>query len=219
MDGMIFGRWRVLCQASDRDGDQVFWKCRCECGTEKVLAGGWLRSGDTKSCGCLRKERMQKLNFKHGHGRHLLRSVFKNIIDRCENENNKSYKDYGLRGISVCDEWRDSYISFFEWALKTGYEHGLEIDRIDNNNGYSPENCRFTTKTNNIKNQRTIIASNTSGYRGVSKIHKTEKYVAYAKSNGEWFYLGRHKTAKEAAMVRDEFVIKNILGLPLNFPR
>lgn len=129
----------------------VAWLCKCDCGNEKVVSGGSLRSGNAKSCGCLSFEKI----YKHGGSYDKLYSVWNGIKQRCNNEKSNAYKNYGGRGISVCDEWENSYVAFRDWAISNGYVEGLEIDRIDNNGNYCPENCRVITHKEQQSNKRT----------------------------------------------------------------
>ena len=91
---------------------------------------------------------------KHGDSYTRLYSVYQSIIDRCYNINNKRFNDYGGRGIDVCDEWKNNYIAFKEWAISNGYQEGLSIDRIDNDMGYSSSNCRWVTRKTQQNNTR-----------------------------------------------------------------
>lgn len=110
-------------------------------------------SGDIKSCGCLRKEVTSKLNKKHGQAGTRLHHIWIGMKQRCSNPKHKSYADYGGRGIKVCAEWED-FKNFYGWAINNGYQDGLEIDRIDNNEDYRPDNCRWVTRKVNSRNRR-----------------------------------------------------------------
>lgn len=154
--GNRYGKLLVL-EYAGSNGKRSLWRCVCDCGNECVKNGTDLQSGGTKSCGCYRAEACRK-NFKrHGDSKTVLFRKWQHMIYRCYYNNNHSkwYKD---KGITVCQEWLNSFEEFRDWALSNGYEEGLTIDRIDNSLGYCPENCRFVTnlvqennRTNNIR--------------------------------------------------------------------
>lgn len=153
--GQRYGRLVVI-EFSHCRNKKRFWKCRCDCGNEVVVSRMQLRNGDTKSCGCLHKERSSengKKNKKHGWSKHSLFNVHQGMIRRCEDFACKSYGYYGGRGIKVCNEWHDIE-TFVEWAMNNDYKKGLEIDRIDNNGHYEPSNCRWVTHKENGNNKR-----------------------------------------------------------------
>lgn len=167
--GSKIGRWKVLSEErfKRRNGKSVkAWKCVCDCGTEKVIIQYNLKSGMSKSCGCIISDNMRakqkRRNTEDGREKpHFaddrLRRILVAMKNRCSNQKSKNYKKYGAKGIKVCDEWNKSYWNFREWALQNGYKDGLTIDRIDNTLGYGPDNCRWCTyleqnnnKTNNV---------------------------------------------------------------------
>ena len=117
------------------------WRCKCDCGNEINVVRGSLTSGNTRSCGCLREDTCTK---HHGTGTRLYQT-YRNMINRCYRADTDSYYLYGARGIGVCDEWRNDFNKFREWALSHGYEEDLTIDRLDNDKDYCPENCKWST--------------------------------------------------------------------------
>ncbi len=145
-----FGMLKVKSKVGKNKKGYIVWSCLCECGNTVEVRSDHLRSGNTKSCGCLRSV----TNTKHGQSKHKLYGVWRGIKQRCYYPKHDSFKNYGARGITMCNEWRDSFKEFFEWSIKNGYAENLEIDRIDNDSGYSPENCRYITKSENCKNRR-----------------------------------------------------------------
>ena len=134
---------------------ETMWKFLCDCGNETIANGSHVRKGKIMSCGCyvlkVNSERMKNNLFglKHGLTTHPLRAIRKSMIDRCYNPKNKFYKNYGKRGVMVCDSWLNSLEEFHEWALSNGWVKGLSIDRIDNNGNYTPQNCHWITISEN----------------------------------------------------------------------
>lgn len=147
----------VVLGLSRRTPQKYFVWCQCDCGNVKEFCTSDLVSGRVHSCGCFAKE----ILVKRGENKikeKKLHEVFLSIKQRCNNPRSKSYKNYGGRGIKVCDEWGDrkfGYRRFEKWALGNGYREGLSIDRIDNDKGYSPENCRWADWKTQSNNKRT----------------------------------------------------------------
>ena len=125
-------------------------KCVCGCVFETILAH--IRAGKTVSCGCYNKARARGT---HNLSRTNIYYVWMNMRCRCRNRKNAEYKNYGGRGISVCEEWQNDFMSFYNWAITNGYKKGLTIDRVDNDGNYEPSNCRFVTNKKNNRNKRT----------------------------------------------------------------
>lgn len=137
------------------NGKPMFWLCECDCGNRVSVRAYDVRSGNTKSCGCFKRRKAKELPTTHGESKTKLYGVWNAMMARCYNPNVDRYPRYGARGIKVCDEWLHNYVAFRDWALSNGYTDGLTIDRIDVNGNYCPENCRWVTKADQMKNTST----------------------------------------------------------------
>lgn len=151
--GDRFGRLVAKRRIRRADG-KSYWVCLCDCGNYCTVEQYSLHTGNTKSCGCLQKERASEAKRLHGMSNTRIHAIWSGIITRCTNKNRKSYKDYGERGIKMCDEWRDDFLSFYNWSMANGYDDSLTIDRIDVNGNYEPSNCRWIPKGEQSKNTR-----------------------------------------------------------------
>lgn len=161
MVGKKFGRLTVLEYAGVAGRRRTMWKCQCDCGNIVKVEGTHLRDGHTKSCGCLNKELIGNLNYKIGLSGTKLYYSYRNMVNRCTREDDGGFKDYGGRGIVVCQEWlgENGFVNFANWALSHGYKDELTIDRKDNDKGYSPDNCRWVDRyvqANNKRNNRFV---------------------------------------------------------------
>ena len=156
LTGQIFGRLTVIDFAYTSKGRKAYWNCLCECGKRTVVSGDKLRSGRTKSCGCLQDELRKKgLNHRtHGMTNTKLYVIWCNMKARCYSENCDMYYNYGGRGIRVCDEWRNSFKNFAEWAFSSGYTNGLSIERKNVDGNYEPNNCLWIPLREQAFNQR-----------------------------------------------------------------
>lgn len=135
--------------------------CLCDCGkTTNVMLNALTSKNPTLSCGCLAIETSQIVNKKHGLKDHNLYRKFYGMKTRCYNAKDEHYKDYGGRGIRICDEWLNDFQSFYDWAMANGWQQGLDIDRINNDGNYEPSNCHFVTTLVNNHNRRNSKLSN-----------------------------------------------------------
>lgn len=170
--GQRFGRLTVL-EFVPNDKPKTCWKCQCDCGNTIIAQLSNLKNGHTKSCGCLNKETTKEMFTKHSLRNTRLYGIWNQMKNRCYNKNTRSYKNYGGRGITVCDEWRNDFKAFYDWAMTNGYTDELSIDRIDVNGNYEPNNCRWVDMKTQCRNKRNNAVVEYQG-RKVSLIESSE---------------------------------------------
>lgn len=207
--GKRFGRLCVISMAAKRSKTgRIQWNCLCDCGTSCVISGYYLLRGSTSSCGCLQseksREKLRKLNTTHGMWNAPGYDIWNAMISRCNNPNNKRYCDYGGRGIRVCERWLNVKNFLADIGEKPT---DLTLDRIDNNKGYSPDNCRWATPSEQSRNQR-LRKDNKTGIRGVGWNKATKKYIAHIRVNYKFKYLGLFPSISKAIEARRQAEIK-----------
>ena len=175
------------------------------CGKEFITKTKYIKSGHTKSCGC-----QNIIGTKtHGLKKHPLYNTWIHMRGRCYNIKDKDYRNYGGRGIQICNRWLD--INNFIEDMYPSYKKGLSLDRVDVNGNYEIDNCRWTTQYVQTQNSRDIKSNNTSGYRGVVYYKDVNKWMAYIGVDKKRIYLGYHQTALAAAKAYETYVRLNNL--------
>lgn len=196
LTGQKFGRLTVLYKLHNYHKKRVHWLCLCDCGNLVEVRGDSLRRGLSKSCKCYMKD----IVTKHGKSSTHLHKVWAMMKDRCYNEHNNRYKNYGDRGIVVCSEWKDNFEAFYNWAIDNGYQEGLTIDRIDVNGNYDPSNCRWAT----VKQQ----SRNTSRNRYIT-------YNGETRCLAEWCEIFNLNSSTVRSRIKYGWPIEKVFTKPL----
>ena len=181
------------------------WECICDCGEVISVRFSALTSGNTKSCGCIRRGSSKPGNIVHGYRDHPLWPVYYSMIRRCVDPKDSSYPKYGGRGITVCDRKKNNKKEGFPNFLEDMGERPdrFNLDRIDPEQGYCPENCRWVDKSVSSFNTRKK-STNTSGRTGVKWNKKLNKWIAATDVDGQYIHLGCFMSFETAVKVREE---------------
>jgi hypothetical protein len=188
--GKKYGKLTVISKY-DRQNRIIRWLCKCDCGNECIVSGVSLRSGNTKSCGCL--------VHKHDSSYTRLYGIYRHMKQRCYNENADQYKYYGARGIEICSEWLNDFVVFKKWAYDNGYNDNLSIDRIDKDKNYDPTNCQWITSFANIRKMHR--QNKKDGLPPGIYLHngkRRKKYRAFTHYHQQTKYIGSFDSVDEA---------------------
>ena len=211
LSGQRFGKLVAIRVVGKTKHKNLLWECVCDCGNKRTFPSGKLVSGRAVDCGCETHKRRSNAASKHGIFRDGNRprtlTIWNGMKARCYNPNSPSYKSYGARGIKICDEWL-TFENFHNWAIHNGYSDNLQIDRIDNDKGYFPENCRWVTPHENKMHQRKMrnievlgTTHNISRWCREAGISKATAYRYLSKSERDFaeFVESKIKNRKDGA--------------------
>lgn len=202
LTGKTFNRLTVIKRA-EVGKKEVYYLCKCTCGKEKIIRGKDLKYNKIKSCGCLNKEKTTERNTKHNLRHTRIYRIWLLMKNRCLNSKYYLFKNYGGRGITICNEWKNDFMSFYNWAMNNGYDEHLTIDRIDVNGNYEPFNCRWATK---LQQQR-----NTTRLRKITYKNETHCISEWAEILGleynTLYYIFRRNNYSEDVLKR---IIENV---------
>lgn len=209
LSGKVFGRLTVIGRNGSDKHCNALWLVDCECGKRKTVGGDGLRKGVIVSCGCYGAEQRLKANTSHGMWRRTEYRIWADMLQRCNNDKQPVYQNYGARGISVCDRW-DTFENFYE---DMGDRPSLKysLDRIDNDGDYTPDNCRWATNLQQSFNKR-LRSDSSSGIRGVSWNKMLNKYHVYISVHGIRTNIGYTADFFEACCMRRSADNRNQYG-------
>jgi hypothetical protein len=199
LEGQKFGRLVAMEPHGSNKHGAITWRCDCECGNSKVVVGFQLTNGKTKSCGCLREDVARNMNASHGMSKTPTYRAWTNMISRCYNEKVRSFAIYGALGVRVCDDWLESFESFY--ADMGSKPAGKSLDRIDSDGDYKRENCRWATASQQAANRGRPV-NNTSGEKNVVIRHG--KFIVQVRAERTLAYSGVFNDLELAQLVAEE---------------
>jgi hypothetical protein len=200
--GQRFGFLTILEKSDKRDNSKAqFWRVQCDCGNQKEINGAGIRRGVVVSCGCFAKQQRKKATTFHGESNNLTYKSWGNMIQRCTNKKHINYPNYGGRGITVCDSW----LNYQNFVADMGQRPNakMSLDRIDNDKGYSKDNCKWSTQTEQTRNRR-LNKTNKSGANGVFYSKRHSKYIVSIYFNGKSHHIGYFKALEMAIKARKD---------------
>lgn len=198
MIGKKFDRLTVIEEAGIDNHKKILYLCQCICGKTKIIRGGDLRKGKSRSCGCLNGELAKKRKTTHGLSSTSTYQVWSNMLQRCNNPKNSRYCDYGGRGIYMCRYW----LKFENFFTDMGERpENLTIERLDNNLGYYKQNCKWGTRMEQARNQR-IRKDNKTGYEGVVWDKVQKKYRVQIMANSQTHHIGSFDSLNQAIIAK-----------------
>lgn len=186
--GKKYNKLTVIERAENASSGAVRWKCLCDCGNYAIVRAANLKNGAVKSCGCLLHETENKKT--HGMSKTRIYQEWNSIKNRCTNPRNRRYEDYGGRGINICNEWKNDFLSFYNWSVSNGYKDSLTIERKDVDGDYCPENCCWIPLEEQANNRRMNLSIEYNGKTQNLKEWCEELNLNYKRVHNRMFKLG-----------------------------
>lgn len=199
LSGKTFGRLFVVSEAGRSSNGSVLWNCICNCGNTVQVMSSSMKNSLISSCGCLYAETRKNCNKTHGKSKSREYNAWTAAKQRCYYIKHDYYSEYGGRGITMCDDWKNSFENFYRDMGDC--PEGMSIERIDTNGHYEPKNCKWDSASNQIFNTR-MRPNNKSGKSGVYWHKITMKWAAAIRSNGRSIHLGVFENLEDAVSAR-----------------
>ncbi len=184
------------------------WLCKCDCGNTKEIISSSLRFGKTTSCGCWKDEKTSKRFYKHGKSNTLIYNIWTSMKGRCLRKTSKDYPNYGGRGIKICDDWKNDFMTFYNWAISNGYKEGLTIERINPDGNYEPSNCIWLENEKQALNRRNTILIEFKGKKQSIRKWSEELKINY---NTLRDYLAEGKTIENILKTYKDGELRGLL--------